>query len=234
MIHPLRTALLGLAVGLLAGCGARPAVTETHTPYGQTHGHDPADDDDALTVSLRHVNTKERVDDLALVERRADGLHITAEGRRQMEHFLRDWKRDQRRRVPERLLWLLFKVARHYDAPIEVVSGYRSKARKSSRHSQGVAVDFRVKGVDPKEVYAYCKTFERVGLGYYPTSKFVHLDVRERSAYWIDDSGPGQRPRYRKGVPQPENDALRASAGPPADAEPFGIAADAAGRLAHQ
>jgi hypothetical protein len=30
----------------------------------------------------------------------------------------------------------------------------------------------------------------------------VHLDVREKSAYWIDDSGPGQRARYRKKVPQ--------------------------------
>lgn len=230
MSTPLRAALLGLVVSLLVGCGVRPAVTEQRSPHGASHGH--ADDDDALTVSLRHVNTKERVDDLSLVERGDNGLRISAQGREQMEHFLRDWKRDQRRRVPERLLWLLYKVARHYDAPLEVVSGYRSKARKSSRHSQGVAVDFRVVGVDPQDVYAYCKSFERVGLGYYPTSKFVHLDVRERSAYWIDDSGPGQRPRYRKGVPQPENDRLRASAG--AAPQRDGVDAGPLPPLAHQ
>ena len=41
------------------------------------------------------------------------------------------------------------------------------------------------------------KTFDKVGVGYYPNSTFVHLDVRkDRSAFWIDYSGPGERAVY--------------------------------------
>ncbi|HEY2513991.1 MAG TPA: hypothetical protein VGI39_24155, partial [Polyangiaceae bacterium] len=32
--------------------------------------------------------------------------------------------------------------------------------------------------------------------GYYPNSTFVHMDVREKSAFWIDFSRPGEPPRY--------------------------------------
>jgi len=38
---------------------------------------------------------------------------------------------------------------------------------------------------------------KKVGVGYYPNSSFVHLDVRkDRSAFWIDYSGPGERSVY--------------------------------------
>ena len=41
------------------------------------------------------------------------------------------------------------------------------------------------------------KNFDKVGVGYYPNSTFVHLDVRkDRSAFWIDYSGPGERAVY--------------------------------------
>jgi hypothetical protein len=39
--------------------------------------------------------------------------------------------------------------------------------------------------------------FKNVGVGYYPNSSFVHLDVRRgSSAFWIDYSGPGQTALY--------------------------------------
>ena len=42
----------------------------------------------------------------------------------------------------------------------------------------------------------YVKTFDKVGVGYYPNSHFVHMDVRKQWTYWVDVSSPGQRPRY--------------------------------------
>jgi hypothetical protein len=40
-------------------------------------------------------------------------------------------------------------------------------------------------------------SFAHVGVGYYPNSLFVHLDVRKGpSAFWIDYSGPGQGSEY--------------------------------------
>ena len=35
------------------------------------------------------------------------------------------------------------------------------------------------------------------GVGVYPTSGFVHVDVRDRSWFWIDKSGPGRKNRAR-------------------------------------
>src|SRR5262249_37145908 len=36
-----------------------------------------------------------------------------------------------------------------------------------------------------------------VGVGIYPVSGFVHVDVRERSYFWVDMSGPRQKNRTR-------------------------------------
>jgi hypothetical protein len=41
----------------------------------------------------------------------------------------------------------------------------------------------------------YLRTLPNVGVGYYPNSTHVHLDVREASAYWVDEAGPGEPPR---------------------------------------
>jgi hypothetical protein len=43
----------------------------------------------------------------------------------------------------------------------------------------------------------FMRGFDDVGVGYYPNSSFVHLDVREVNTYWIDYSGPGEAPQYR-------------------------------------
>jgi hypothetical protein len=63
---------------------------------------------------------------------------------------------------------------------------------------KGLACDFRVEGVKTAELRDYLRrTFDKVGVGYYPNSTFVHLDVRkDRSAFWIDYSGPGERAVY--------------------------------------
>lgn len=157
-------------------------------------------------LSLRNVNTRERLPRLEVVNvdpRNRNLMRVDREALKRFSRFVRDWRTGRTRRVPERLLWNLYLVGAHFDAPIEIVSGYRSRARRTSRHRHAAAVDFRVVGVPSKVVWEYCKRFRRVGLGYYPKSGFVHLDVRDRSAYWIDDSGPGEAPRYRAGVKQP-------------------------------
>jgi hypothetical protein len=63
---------------------------------------------------------------------------------------------------------------------------------------KGLACDFRVEGIKDTELRDYLRrSFDKVGVGYYPNSSFVHLDVRkDRSAFWIDYSGPGDRAVY--------------------------------------
>ena len=45
-----------------------------------------------------------------------------------------------------------------------------------------------------------------MGVGYYPNSSFVPLDVRDASAFWIDYAGAGQSPRYHRPESKDEAD----------------------------
>jgi uncharacterized protein YcbK (DUF882 family) len=100
--------------------------------------------------------------------------------------------------IDPRLIQLLARVSDTFGGrPIRVVSGFRlADTPRGSRHRTGHAIDFTIQGVPNTALRDYVKTFERVGVGYYPNSHFVHLDTRETWTTWIDYSGPGQRPRY--------------------------------------
>ena len=100
--------------------------------------------------------------------------------------------------IDPRLIKLMTKLSDAFGGrPIHVVSGYRleSYARRS-RHRTGQACDLTIPGVPNSAIRDYLKTAPQVGIGYYPNSHFVHLDVREQWTYWVDYSGPGEPPRY--------------------------------------
>ena len=106
-----------------------------------------------------------------------------------------------------RLLDLVYRSVRHFDAGVvHVVSGYR-RDRAGSRHTQGRAIDMRIDGVSAHRLAAYLRTRGFVGVGLYPKAGFVHLDVREASYFWTDDSAPGAPSRL---VPVFEEDARNA------------------------
>lgn len=103
--------------------------------------------------------------------------------------------------VDPRLVALVGIVSAHFgDKPIEVVSGFRAytptQYTPHSNHNLGRALDFRVRGVKNEDLWAFCRTLRAAGCGYYPNSTFVHLDVRETKAFWIDRAGPGEPPQY--------------------------------------
>ena len=97
----------------------------------------------------------------------------------------------------ERLLTILTQVSDHFAGrPLRVVSGFRTTSWvEESKHPLGRACDFVVLGVPNKVLRDYLRTLDSVGVGYYPNSTFVHLDVRERNTYWVDYAGPGEPPR---------------------------------------
>jgi len=103
--------------------------------------------------------------------------------------------------IDGRLVSLLGIVSNHFGSrKIEVVSGFRpftpTQFNPHSNHMHGKAIDFRVAGVPNETLRDFCRTLKNVGCGYYPNSVFVHMDVREASAFWIDYSKPGEAPRY--------------------------------------
>jgi hypothetical protein len=100
-----------------------------------------------------------------------------------------------------RLMALVGVVSNHFGSRrVEVISGFRpftqTQHTAHSNHNIGKAIDFRVVGVPNEVVRDFCRTLKNVGCGYYPNSTFVHMDVREKSAFWIDYSKPGEPPRY--------------------------------------
>lgn len=109
--------------------------------------------------------------------------------------------------VSPRLLDLVYRAMRHFNAPlVHVVSGYRPD-RAGSRHTQGRAIDFALPGVTNEDLSDYVRTYGFVGVGIYPKSGFVHLDVRDTSYFWVDNSLPDERSR---GVPILGNAAAQA------------------------
>jgi uncharacterized protein YcbK (DUF882 family) len=99
------------------------------------------------------------------------------------------------------LIELVDSVSNHFGSRrIEVISGFRpyspTQYTPHSNHNVGRALDFRVVGVPNEVLRDFCRTLKNVGVGYYPNSTFVHLDVRSASAFWIDFSRPGEPPRY--------------------------------------
>jgi hypothetical protein len=108
--------------------------------------------------------------------------------------------------VHPRLVWLLQKIADAFPhRAISIYSGYRPHREKAggqghhSLHGDGRAMDIQVYGVRNESLFQFCRKLDDVGCGYYPNSKFVHVDIRRPGtghAFWIDVSGPGEPPRY--------------------------------------
>ncbi len=130
-----------------------------------------------------------------------------------------DWVAPRLRRLHPGLLARLRAIADRFPGqPIEIISGYRPSARDGSRHRFGRAIDLRVRGVEVAALDAFARTLEETGVGLYPTTDFIHVDVRTRTAHWIDTSGPGERPTL---VREPSDETATTPAGSARDgAEP--------------
>ena len=140
------------------------------------------------TLSFHHTHSGE---DLTVTFKR-DGRY-DEDALKQLNHFLRDWRSQEKTEMDRRLFDILWEVYRDVDGkqPINIISSYRSPAtnamlrRRSSgvaRHSQhmlGHAIDFYIPGVALADVRAAGLRLQRGGVGFYPTSgsPFVHLDT---------------------------------------------------------
>jgi uncharacterized protein YcbK (DUF882 family) len=149
-------------------------------------------------VVLFTVNHKET---FSLRLRDGQGKPIKGNQKR-FDKFLRCHHTEKKHAMNPRLMKVLYQTGRHWPGrQLEIISGYRHpKVAKNPRspHMKGLACDFRVEGVKTQELRDYLrKTYDKVGVGYYPNSTFVHVDMRkDKSAFWIDYSGPGERAVY--------------------------------------
>jgi LysM repeat protein len=141
--------------------------------------------------------------------------------------------------IDPRLVRLIAQISDKFGGrELRIVSGYRTQSFvAASKHKEGRAIDFSIPGVPNEALRDYLRTLGDVGVGYYPNSSFVHLDVRSYSAYWVDYAGPGEAPKKsphakkRKGQPiesdeppdgpseGPASDSAPPDAAPPDDAQ---------------
>lgn len=113
--------------------------------------------------------------------------------------------------VNPRLLAMLDLVTQHFVGHrVEVISGFRPSpnAQAGSRHAHARALDYRLEGVPREALRDFAYTLPLAGVGYYPNSVFVHMDVRdahEGSARWTDYSSQGETPRYGHWPPRDQD-----------------------------
>jgi uncharacterized protein YcbK (DUF882 family) len=111
-----------------------------------------------------------------------------------VNHVLRCRRTDAEKPIDLQLLGLLSHVYDHFGGkPLEIVSGFRNQRKQSSNHFKGRASDIRIAGISPKKIEAFAETLDRggMGIGIYPRSGFVHIDVRSPPSYrWTDYSPP--------------------------------------------
>lgn len=168
--------------------GYRVAVESWHRPVSAPSRLDPRG---RPFLTLEILNTNERIE----LQPQADTGRFSASDLDRLAHALRDTRRGNEHPIDPRLADLVYDIQVHFKAnALRVISGYRTPAAKGhSNHGRGRAMDLIVPGTADEEVAKYARGKGFTGVGVYPNSGFLHVDVRPLSYYWIDNSGPGQK-----------------------------------------
>jgi uncharacterized protein YcbK (DUF882 family) len=178
----------------------RPAPGRYRAYVDRWHTLDPetkvaTDEQGRPKLVIVSLNTNDRVELSAL----ADGGGFSASDLDQAAFVLREPSSGNAHPVEPRLVDLVYRIALHFAAPeVRVISGYRTPhGRNASNHGHGRAIDLVVPGAADEDVAKFARELGFVGVGIYPSSGFVHVDVRDRSYFWVDASAPGRRNRER-------------------------------------
>jgi uncharacterized protein YcbK (DUF882 family) len=177
--HTRRNVILGLAVAGFAAATIPPAIA-ARRPIG------------LRTVALKNIHTGEHLNTVYW----ADGKYVP-DAMKRINWVLRDHHTDEVRRINPDLLDLLTKLQAKLRTrePFQVVSAYRSPATNAmlaamtdgvaahSLHIQGMAVDIRVPDRSLVKVQHAALGLAAGGVGFYPRSDFVHVDVG-RIRHW--------------------------------------------------
>jgi uncharacterized protein YcbK (DUF882 family) len=148
------------------------------------------------SLLLYNTHTNER---LAIVYRRGEQYIPAALAK--LDHFLRDHNTGEVRHFDPRLYDILSDLTAavgHPGSEIDIVCGYRTPSTnealrertagvaKNSLHIQAEAIDLRMPHVNTLTLRRAALALHRGGVGYYPHSDFIHVDVG-RVRQWCFD-----------------------------------------------
>jgi uncharacterized protein YcbK (DUF882 family) len=165
-----------VVAGLLASHLLTPAPAHNSAPAAS-----------AYRLKFFHLHTGERLD----IVYRQGGHYVTAALDR-LDRYLRDHRTGDIRHYDPRVFDLLHDLTAKLGKPnaeIDVVCGYRTPwsnaflrahgtgVARQSLHMQAMAIDIRLPGVAAADLRDAALALQRGGVGYYPASDFVHVDV---------------------------------------------------------
>ena len=113
------------------------------------------------------------------------------QGLDELDNLLRDHRSGESTLISRTLLDDVHTLQQMFkpNQAIEIISGYRSpktnerlramghNVAKRSLHMQGKAIDIRIPGASLRQVRKAALALKSGGVGYYPKSGFIHLDV---------------------------------------------------------
>jgi len=172
-IRHARRDLLGLAAAVATGFVAAPAIALPRGPGRRA-------------LAFHNLHTGESLDLVYW----AGGSYLP-EARQRIDYLLRDFRTDTVHPIDPNLLDLLSALRQRLrsNAPFLVLSGYRSPETNrmlqattegvatNSLHLEGQAVDIRVPDRALTSLHTAALGLKAGGVGYYPKSDFVHVDV---------------------------------------------------------
>jgi uncharacterized protein YcbK (DUF882 family) len=140
-------------------------------------------------LKLHHLHSGESID----VVYRIGGTYIPA-AMEKLDYFLRDSRTQDEKAYDPREFDVLHNVMARLGRPegvIDIVCGYRTPwtnnflrtrsrhtgVAQNSQHVQAKAIDIRVPGVQTRTLRDVALSLDEGGVGYYPRSQFVHVDV---------------------------------------------------------
>jgi uncharacterized protein YcbK (DUF882 family) len=159
---------------LLAPLGAADAAREAKRLSGER------------ILGFYNLHTGERLRTIYWAEGQYLNEHLG-----EIDRVLRDHRTGEVWPIHTQLLDLLHALQKKIDThePFHVISGYRSPktnamlhqrsrgVAKRSLHMVGKAIDIRLPGRDLKGLRKVAWSLQRGGVGYYPSSNFIHVDV---------------------------------------------------------
>jgi uncharacterized protein YcbK (DUF882 family) len=144
------------------------------------------ENESARSISMKSLHTGECVETCYY-----NGRHYVESEIKKLNYFCRDFRREEIVSMDKRLFDHICRIQNLLGSQAEVllISGYRAPSTneelrklskgvaKRSYHTLGQAIDFRLDGVALKQVRDAAFELKLGGLGYYPSSEFIHIDT---------------------------------------------------------
>ncbi len=164
-----------------------------------------------MRLRLHHLHTGESID----VAFKENGQYLSG-GVAMLNHFLRDHRTNENASYDPLEFDLLHRILvtlHRPNAVIDVVCGYRSPGSNEflrtrsavtgvAEHSQHIlskAIDIKIPGVSTLALRNAALSLGMGGVGYYPRSQFVHVDVGPVREWQFGGRAPRQVAGLRRG-----------------------------------